>query len=69
MKGFKSAPSAQRFLTTKAAIYNTFYTQRHLVSRNTLRTFRTAANDVWSEATAAAWDPLALLKVCETELS
>ncbi|RYE66830.1 MAG: IS6 family transposase [Oxalobacteraceae bacterium] len=53
MQGFKSAPSAQRFLTTHASIYNTFYTQRHLASRRTLRTFRAAAFDSWSQATCA----------------
>lgn len=51
---FKSRSSAQRFLTTHAAVYNTFYTQRHLISRDTLRTFRSAATDAWTEATAAA---------------
>ena len=54
MQLFKSQPSAQRFLTTHASVYNTFYTQRHLISRSTLRTFRVAANDAWREATAAA---------------
>jgi transposase-like protein len=54
MQLFKSQPSAQRFLTTHASVYNTFYTQRHLISRSTLRTFRAAANDAWREATAAA---------------
>ena len=27
---------SQRFLTTRASVYNTFYTQRHLISRDTL---------------------------------
>ena len=49
---FKSQASAQRFLTTHAAIYNTFYTQRHLVSRPTLRRFRAGADEAWVAATA-----------------
>jgi transposase-like protein len=54
MQGFKSAGSAQRFLSTHAAIYNTFYTQRHLISRKTLRQFRNETMSVWKIATAAA---------------
>ncbi|RZI70690.1 MAG: IS6 family transposase [Pseudomonas sp.] len=50
MQQFKSQASAQRFLTTHAAVYNTFYTQRHLVSRATLRTFRAAAHATWWRA-------------------
>lgn len=34
MQLFKSRASAQRFLTTHAAIYNTFYVQQHLVARH-----------------------------------
>jgi transposase-like protein len=39
MQLFKSARSAQRFLSMHAAVHNTFNLQRHLVSRSTLRTF------------------------------
>lgn len=49
---FKSQASAQRFLTTHAAIYNTFYVQRHLISRLTLRQFRAGADAAWEAATA-----------------
>ena len=52
MLGFKSLPSAQRFLTTHAAIYNAFDFQRHLISRPTLQLFRTRANCVWNQAAA-----------------
>jgi transposase-like protein len=53
MQRFKSQASAQRFLTTHAAIYNTFYTQPHLIRRQTLRRFRGEALDAWNQATAA----------------
>lgn len=51
---FKSQGSAQRFLSAHAAIYNTFNTQPHLVSRSTLRVFRQRAFRAWEAATAAA---------------
>jgi transposase-like protein len=54
MQRFKSAGSAQRFLSAHAAAYNVFNTQRHLVSRRTLRTFRDAAMATWRSATADA---------------
>lgn len=54
MQGFKSTKSAQRFVSVHAAVYNTFNVQRHLISRPTLRQFRTAAQNSWSDATAAA---------------
>ncbi len=54
MQGFKSPGSAQRFLSTHAAVYKTFYTQRHLISRKTHRQFRNEAMSVWKIATAAA---------------
>lgn len=49
---FKTPASAQRFLTTHAAIYNTFYTQRHLINRPTLRSFRAEAASAWATAVA-----------------
>ncbi|MBX9708857.1 MAG: IS6 family transposase [Caulobacteraceae bacterium] len=49
---FKSQASAQRFLTTYAAIYNTFNIQRHLISRPTLRRFRAEAETAWEAAVA-----------------
>ena len=45
MQGFKSSGSAQRFLSTHAAIYNTFNVQRHLITRKTMQ-FRGAAEHV-----------------------
>ena len=50
MQLFKSQASAQRFLTTHAAIYNAFYTQRHLISRPILRRFRAEADGAWAAA-------------------
>jgi transposase-like protein len=52
MQNFKSIPSAQRFLTTHAAIYNAFDFQRHMISRTTLRLFRARADSVWAKAAA-----------------
>ena len=53
MQRFKSARSAQRFLSTHATVYNTFNVQRHLISRKTLRQFRSQAMGLWQTATAA----------------
>ena len=53
MQGFKSAKSAQRFVATHAAVYNTFNVQRHMISRPTLRRFRAEVMEVWNAATAA----------------
>jgi putative transposase len=53
MLGFKSQRSAQRFLSSHAAVYNTFNIERHLVSRKTLREFRAAAQGAWAAASAA----------------
>ena len=54
MQRFKSAGSAQRFLSTHAAVYNTFNVQRHLISRKSLRQFRAEAMSLWKTATVAA---------------
>src|SRR5205085_10927787 len=54
MQRFKSPASAQRFLSVHAAVHNTFYLQRHLVSRSTLRIFRSEAAAQWRAAAAAA---------------
>jgi len=54
MKRFKSAKSAQRFVSIHSVVYNIFNVQRHLISRRTLRQFRSQAMSTWKLATAAA---------------
>jgi putative transposase len=54
MQRFKSQGQAQRFLSTHAAVYNTFNLQPHLISRPGLRQLRARAHQVWAAATAAA---------------
>ncbi len=51
---FKSQGSAQRFLASHSAVYNTFNIQPHLISRSTLRILRAQADRVWEAATVAA---------------
>jgi putative transposase len=53
MQRFKSPGSAQRFLSVHSAVHNTFNLQRHLISRRTLRVFRTEAMEQWQHVTAA----------------
>jgi len=53
MQRFKSAGSAQKFLSSHAAVYNTFNVQRHLTSAQTHRTLRAVAMSTWREAIAA----------------
>jgi putative transposase len=53
MQRFKSAGSAQRFLSLHGPVYNTFNHQRHLISRSTLRVLRAAASAQWRAVTAA----------------
>jgi putative transposase len=52
MQRFKSARSAQRFLSERAAVHNTFNLLRHLESRSTLRIFRAEAANQWRDAVA-----------------
>jgi len=54
MQRFKSARSAQKFLSTHAAVYNTFNVQRHLVSAPSHRVLRATATSTWRDAVAAA---------------
>ncbi|MCH8347358.1 MAG: IS6 family transposase [Proteobacteria bacterium] len=54
MQRFKSPGSAQRFLNIHSATYNTFYFQRHLINRPTLKQYRDNAFDIWGNASAAA---------------
>jgi hypothetical protein len=50
---FKSARSAQKFLSTHAAMYNIFNVQRHLISAQTHRVLRAAAMTTWRQVVAA----------------
>ena len=50
---FKSPGSAQRFLSIHAAAHNTFYVQRHLLSRATFKKFRAETFDVWRRSCVA----------------
>jgi putative transposase len=52
MQRFKSPGSAQKFLSTHAAVYNIFNLQRHLTSARTHRALRAAAMSTWREALA-----------------
>jgi len=54
MQRFKSAKSAQMFLSIHASIYNIFNVQRHLISRKTLRQFRNEAMSIWQLVTVSA---------------
>jgi transposase-like protein len=54
LQRFKSARSAQRFLSMHAAVHNTFNLQCHLISRSTVRIFRTEAAAEWQAAVATA---------------
>ena len=47
MQGFRSAGSAQRFLSSHSAVYNTFNICRHLTTASTHRILRSQAGDAW----------------------
>jgi putative transposase len=53
MQGFRSAGSAQRFLSRHSASYNTFNVSRHLITANTHRILRSEAFDIWKAAVTA----------------
>ena len=50
---FRSVKSAQQLLSTHSQIYNLFNYRRHLISRQTLRTFRKAAQFEWHVVTSS----------------
>jgi putative transposase len=54
MQRFTSPGSAQKFLSTHAAVYNTLNVQRHLTSAKTHRALRAEAMDRWRDAATAA---------------
>jgi hypothetical protein len=54
MQRFESPGSAQKFLSSHAAVYNIFNVQRHPTSAQTHRELRAVAMDTWRTAVAAA---------------
>ena len=54
MNPFKSARSAQKFLSIHAAVYNIFNVRRHLTSARSHRAPRAAAMTTWRGVVAAA---------------
>jgi transposase-like protein len=54
LQRFKSAASAQRFLSMHAATYNTFSLCRHLTTAHTHRLFRAEAFAAWRDAAGMA---------------
>ena len=53
MQKFKSHKSSQIFLSAYGPIYNLFNTQRHLISRQTLRAYRLISMTEWNLVTSA----------------
>ncbi len=54
MQWFKSPRSAQKFLSTHAAVYNTFNVQQHLVAARTHHVLRAVAMTTWRKTVASA---------------
>ena len=54
MQRFKSPGSAQRFLSTHAAIYSAFNVQRHLLPRAIFKMFQAETFAVWRQSCLAA---------------
>ena len=54
MQRFKSVGSAQKLLSSHAAVYNAFNVQRHLASAQSHPKLRAVAMSTWREAVAAA---------------
>jgi putative transposase len=52
MQRFKSSGSAQKFLSSHTAVFNTFNVQPHLTSAQTRRTLRAASMKAWCAAAA-----------------
>jgi transposase-like protein len=50
---FRSIKAAQQHLSNHSQIYNLFNYRRHLISRQTLRTFRKAAQSEWNVVTSS----------------
>jgi putative transposase len=55
MQRLKSPGSAQLFLSSHAAVYNTLNVQRHLISRRTLRGAGAGAMEQWHVAAAGSF--------------
>jgi len=53
MQKFRSHKSSQIFLSVYGPIYNLFNTQRHLISRQTLRAYRLISMTEWNLVTSA----------------
>jgi len=54
MQRFRSAGSAQKFLSSHASVYNTFKICRHLITSATKRRLRTEAFETWRAAASVA---------------